>query len=134
MVKKVLVPGLAVVLALSSSAAAKDDPAVGGFLSFSSAIRFQKKHFPPVAPTLLRDERATFFKTKRPITVKACTRRNRPTVICRFSLILNPDAAHRKANWFPIRCRGRVRSRHRVDDSILGDVRGYTCRTLLPKK
>ena len=133
MVKKVLVAGLAVV-ALGSSAVAEDDPAVGGFLSFRSAIRFQEQYFPPVAPTLLRDKRATFFETKRPITVKSCARVNRPTVICRFSLILNPNAAHRKAHWSSIRCRGKVRSRHRVDNSILGDVRGYTCRTLLPKK
>jgi hypothetical protein len=133
LVKTVLLPALAV-LALSTSAVAEADPAVGGFLSFRSAIRFQNKYFPPVAPTLLRDKRATFFKTKRPISVKACTRVDRPTVICRFSLILNPDAAHRKAHWFPIRCRGKVRSRHRVDNSILGDVRGYKCKTILPEK
>ena len=129
MVKKILVAVMAL-LALSPSAVAGAGPTVGGFLSFRSAIRFQKRYFPPVAPTLLRDERATFFTTKRPITVKSCARVNRPTVICRFSLTLNPDAAHRRAHWFPIRCRGKVRSRHRVDNSILGDVRGYTCRTV----
>ena len=130
---KVLVVGLAV-LALSDPAVAEADPAVGGFLSVKSAIQFQKKYFPSVAPRLLRDRRATFFMTKRPIKVRSCTRVNRATVICRFSLILNPNAAHRKAHWFPIRCGGKVRSRHRVDNSIIGDVRGYRCRTLLPKK
>jgi hypothetical protein len=133
LVKKVLAPGVAV-LALSTSAVAAGDPAVGGFLSFRSASRFQKQYFPPVAPRLLRDKRATFFRTKRPIRVKSCTRVNRPTVICRFSLILNPNAAHRKAHWFPVRCRGKVRSRHRVDNSIVGDVRGYKCKTILPEK
>ena len=131
--KNVFVPGL-VALALAAPPVAEADPAVGGFLSFRSAIRFQKKYFPPVAPTLLRDNRARFYSTKRPIEVNSCERVNRPTVICRFSLILNPDAAHRRAHWFPIRCRGKVRSRHRVDGSIIGDVRNYTCRTIFPKK
>ena len=133
MVKNVFVPGL-VALALGAPPVAEADPAVGGFLSFRSAIRFQQKYFPPVAPTLLRDNRARFYSTKRPIVVNSCERVNRPTVICRFSLILNPDAAHRRAHWFPIRCRGKVRSRHRVDGSIIGDVRDYTCRTIFPKK
>jgi hypothetical protein len=133
LVKKLLVPGLAV-LALSAPALAEADPGVGGFLSIKSAIQFQKTYFPSVAPRLLRDNRATFFRTKRPIRVNSCTRVNRATVICRFSLILNPNAAHRKAHWFPIRCRGKVRSRHRVDNSIIGDVRGYKCRTILALK
>ena len=132
MVKNVFVPGL-VALALGAHPVAEADTAVGGFLSFRSAIRFQQKYFPPVAPTLLRDSRARFYSTKRPIVVNSCERVNRPTVICRFSLILNPDAAHRRAHWFPIRCRGKVRSRHRVDGSIIGDVRNYTCRTIFPK-
>jgi hypothetical protein len=132
-VKNVFLPGL-VALALGTPPVAEASPAVGGFLSFRSAIRFQEKYFPPVAPTLLRDNRARFFWTKRPIEVNSCKRVNRPTVICIFSLILNPDAAHRKAHWFPIRCRGKVRSRQRVDGSIIGDVRNYTCRTIFPKK
>ena len=130
LVKTVLVAGLAV-LALGAPAVAAADPAIGGFLSVKAAIRFQKKYFPPVAPpTLLRDNRATFFKTKRPISVRSCRRVNSATVICRFSLIMNPNAAHRRAHWFPIRCRGTVRSRLRVDNSIFGDVRGYKCKTV----
>ncbi len=130
LVKKVLAAGLAV-LALGAPAVAAADPAIGGFLSVKAAIRFQKKYFPPVAPTsLLRDNRATFFKTKRPISVRSCRRVNRATVICRFSLIMTPNAAHRRAHWFPISCRGTVRSRHRVDNSIIGDVRGYKCKTV----
>ena len=130
LVKKVLAAGLAV-LALGAPAVAAADPAIGGFLSVKAAIRFQKKYFPPVAPrSLLRDNRATFFKTKRPISVKSCRRVNSATVICRFSLIMTPNAAHRRAHWFPIRCRGTVRSRHRVDNSIIGDVRGYKCKTV----
>ena len=126
----VLVAGLAV-LALGAPAVAAADPSIGGFLSVKAAIRFQKKYFPPVAPpTLLRDNRATFFKTKRPISVRSCRRVNSATVICRFSLIMNPNAAHRRAHWFPIRCRGTVRSRHRVDTSIIGDVRDYKCKTV----
>lgn len=100
MVKKVLAAGLAV-LALGAPAVAAADPAIGGFLSVKAAIRFQKKYFPPVAPTsLLRDNRATFSKTKRPISVKSCRRVNSATVICRFSLIMTPNAAHRRAHWF----------------------------------
>jgi hypothetical protein len=133
MLKNVVVPGL-VALALTAPAVAEADPAVGGFLSLTSAIRFQKRYFPPVAPTLLRDNRARFYRTKRPIKVNFCHRVTRPTVVCRFSLILNPDAAHRRAHWFPIRCRGKVRSRHRVDGSIIGDVRNYRCRTIFPKR
>ena len=104
----------------------------GGFLSVDGAIRFQKQYFPREAPKLLRDRRATFFHTKRPIWVGRCHRVKRPTVTCRFSLKLLPNKAHRKKNWLPIRCRGRVRARHRKDGSIVGDVRTYRCATILP--
>ena len=120
---------LIIALAFPATGAAQDPP-VGGFLSVKDAISFQKKYFPPQAPNLLRDERATFFHTKRPIHVANCRRVARPNVICRFSLVLRPDRAHRKANWFPIKCRGKVRSRHRTDGSIVGDVRNYRCRTM----
>ena len=112
--------------------ASASEPPIGGFLSVDEAIRFQKQYFPPQAPKLLRDRRATFFHTKRPIWVGRCHRDKRPTVTCRFSLKLLPDKAHRKKNWFPIRCRGRVRARHRTDGSIVGDVRTYRCATILP--
>jgi hypothetical protein len=120
----------AVVLAaalVGPAVASASDPPIGGLLSFDEAIRFQKQQFPPEAPKLLRNRRATFFHTKRPIWVGGCDRVNRPTVTCRFSLKLRPDRAHRKRNWFPIRCRGRVRARHRTDGSIVGDVRNYRC-------
>jgi hypothetical protein len=109
--------------------ASGSDSPVGGFLSVDEAIQFQKRYFPRAAPKLLRDRRATFFHTKRPIWVGRCHRVNRPRVTCRFSLKLLPDKAHRKKNWFPIRCRGRVRARHRTDGSIVGDVRTYRCVT-----
>ena len=114
------------------AAASASEPPIGGLLSVDEAIRFQKQYFPPQAPKLLRDRRATFFHTKRPIWVGRCHRDKRPTVTCRFSLKLLPDKAHRKKNWFPIRCRGRVRARHRTDGSIVGDVRTYRCATILP--
>ena len=131
--QKVLVPALAV-LALSTSAVAEADPAVGGFLSLRSGDPVSEEVLSSCSADAPEGQSRDFFRTKRPITVKSCTRVNRPTVICRFSLILNPDAAHRRAHWFPIRCRGKVRSRHRVDNSIVGDVRGYRCRTILQRK
>src|SRR5688572_18530315 len=94
---------------VAPAVASATDPPVGGFLSVDEAIQFQRQYFPREAPKLLRDRRATFFHTKRPIWVGGCHRINRPTVTCRFSLKLLPDRAHRKKNWFPIRCRGRVR-------------------------
>jgi hypothetical protein len=123
---------LVIVAALAGPAAAQGDPPIGGFLPVDEAIRFQKRYFPPQAPKLLRDKRATFFHTKRPIWVGKCRRLNRPTVTCRFSLKLLPDKAHRKKNWSPIRCRGWVRARHRTDGSIVGDVRKYHCRNIVP--
>jgi hypothetical protein len=129
--RRSLLLGLALLVVAMPSAA----PAFGGFLSFGSAIEFQKNYFPPVAPPiLLKDRRGSFFRTKRPITVNKCFRRGRPTVICHFSLGLHPNVAHRRAHWFPIGCHGKVRSRHRVNGSIVGDVRGYVCRTIFPKK
>ena len=124
---------LVIAAALAAPAAAQaGDPPLGGVLRVDDAKRFQKRYFPPEAPKLLRDKRATFFHTKRPIWVGRCRRINRPTVTCRFSLKLLPDEAHRKKNWGPIRCRGWVRSRHRTDGSIVGDVRKYRCRTIEP--
>jgi hypothetical protein len=124
---------LVIVAALAAPAAAQaGHPRIGGFLPVDAAKRFQKRYFPPEAPKLLRDKRATFFHTKRPIWVGRCRRINRPTVTCRFSLKLLPDKAHRKKHWAPIRCRGRVRSRHRTNGSIVGDVRNYRCRTIAP--
>jgi hypothetical protein len=128
-----VVPAAAVITAalIVPATAHAQDPPIGGFLSKADAVAFQKQYFPPEAPKLLRDRRATFFHTKRPIWVGACRRQARPTVTCRFSLKLVPDRAHRRRNWFPIRCRGWVRSRHRTDGSIVGDVRRYHCRTIL---
>jgi hypothetical protein len=124
---------LVIAAALAAPAAAQaGHPRIGGFLPVDAAKRFQKRYFPPEAPKLLRDKRATFFHTKRPIWVGRCRRINRPTVTCRFSLKLLPDKAHRKKHWAPIRCRGRVRSRHRTNGSIVGDVRTYRCRTIEP--
>jgi hypothetical protein len=123
---------VAAAVALAAPATAAADPTIGGYLSKAGAIAFQKRYFPPEAPKLLRDRRATFFHTRRPIWVGDCARRSRPSVVCRFSLKLVPDRAHRRRNWWPIRCRGRVRARHRTDGSIVGDVRGYRCRTVKP--
>ena len=121
-----------VVIALIGGIASAGDPPIGGYLKVREAIQFQKQYFPPQGPRLLRDRRATFFHTKRPIWVGECQRVKRPTVVCRFSLKLIPDKAHREKNWWPIRCRGWVRARHRIDGSIVGDVRRYHCRTIKP--
>src|SRR4051812_49836919 len=61
---------LVIAAALAAPAAAQaGNPRIGGFLPVDAAKRFQKRYFPPEAPKLLRDKRATFFHTKQPIWV-----------------------------------------------------------------
>lgn len=88
------------------------------------------------ARVMLKDERAEFFSVKSLIVEPArrCERINAATVSCSFRARLDPDAAHKKAHWFPIRCRGAVKAEKLEDGRLKGTMRDYVCRTVLPKK
>ncbi len=102
-------------------------------LSKREARAFLVRAFPPAAPpALLRDERAAFFSTAR-LWLQHARRRGRrdpATVACRFRARLVPDAAHRKRNWWPIACHGKVQARRLRDGGLQGSPRDYVCRTV----
>lgn len=83
---------------------------------------------------MLRDERAGFFHTQR-VWVQAargCHRRSAVQVSCRIAARLVPDAPHRRANWWPISCRGSVLVKPLADGRLTGIQRDYVCRTVSP--
>jgi hypothetical protein len=84
------------------------------------------------ARVMLPDERARFF---HPANVwiepaRSCHRRSAEAVSCRIRVRLEPDAAHRAANWWPISCSGAVLVRRLGDGRLKGDQLNYVCRTL----
>lgn len=110
---------------------------VAGDLSKKDARGFIKRQLGErdVSRVLLGDERAAFFSPRavRVEKAKNCQRFDRSTVTCRFHLRLKPDKAHRKANWFPIRCKGAVKALRLSDGGIGGDMGDYKCVTVIPK-
>lgn len=83
---------------------------------------------------MLRDERASFFRTTRLWVQPArrCDRRSAVAVSCRVVARLVPDAEHRRRNWWPISCRGTVLVGRLDDGRLKGSQRGYVCRTVRP--
>ncbi len=106
-----------------------------GFLSKRAARAYLLREMPKGAPrVLLGDERAAFFRVARLSVQRAarCRRHAPSAVSCRFRARLEPDAEHRKRNWWPIICRGVVLVRLRGDDQLQGFQRDYVCRTVRP--
>ncbi len=127
-----LIAAAALATALLGGSVASADAAT---LSKREARAFLVRAFPAAAPrALLRDERAAFFSTERLWVERArrCGRRDPVTVACRFRARLVPDAAHRKRNWWPIACHGKVQARRLRDGSLQGSPRDYVCRTVRP--
>ena len=105
------------------------------FVSKRAARAYLLREMPKGAPrVLLGDERAAFFRVVRLSVQRAsrCRRRSESAVSCRFRARLEPDAEHRKRNWWPILCRGVVLVRLRGDDRLQGFQRDYICRTVRP--
>ncbi|MDQ3850242.1 MAG: hypothetical protein M3296_06475 [Actinomycetota bacterium] len=105
------------------------------FVSKREARAFLLRAVPPGAPrVLLRDERAGFFRMARLRVQPArrCRRRAAAAVSCGFRARLVPDAAHRRHNWWPISCRGRILVVRRGDGRLQGRQREYVCRTVRP--
>lgn len=105
------------------------------FVSKREARAFLLRALPPGAPrALLRDERTAFFRTAHVWVQPAsgCHRRDATGVSCRFRVRLEPDAAHRAHNWWPISCRGAVLVRRLEDGRLKGSPRDYVCRTIRP--
>jgi hypothetical protein len=129
MITRLIAVSLAVVASLSGWTSTAD----AAFVSKHEARKYLLDAVPPDAPrVLLRDERARFFRTARLSVQPArrCHRRAAVAVSCRFRARLEPDAEHRKRNWWPIACRGTVLVR-RVDGGRLQALqRDYTCRTV----
>ena len=110
--------------------------AEAGFVSKREARAYLLDAMPPDAPrVLLRDERARFFRTAQ-LSIqpaRCCHRRAATVVSCRFRARLEPDAEHRKRNWWPISCRGTVLVRRLDDERLQALQRDYTCRTVRPQ-
>ena len=105
------------------------------FVSKREARAYLLRAMPPGAPrVLLHDERSEFFRTAdlwvQP--ARRCRRHAATAVSCRFRARLEPDAAHRKRNWWPISCRGSVLVRRLGDGRLQGSQRDYVCRTERP--
>ena len=99
------------------------------------ARAFLVRAVPPSAPrVMLRDLRATFFRTARLWVEPArrCRRRAATAVSCRYRARLVPDAEHRQRNWWPISCRGVVLVVRRARGRLQGRQRDYVCRTVRP--
>ena len=127
-----LIAAAVLAIALLGGSVASADAAA---LSKPEARAFLVRAFPPAAPrALLRDERDAFFSTERLSVERArrCGRRDPVTVACRFRARLVPDAAHRKRNWWPISCHGKVQARRLRDGRLQGAPRAYVCRTVRP--
>jgi hypothetical protein len=106
------------------------------FVSKRDAREYLLEAMPPDAPrVLLRDRRAQFFRTAQ-LSVqpaRSCHRRAATAVSCRFRARLEPDAEHRKRNWWPISCRGTVLVRRLGDGRLQAQQRDYMCQTVRPR-
>ena len=105
------------------------------FVGKRAARAYLLRAVPPDAPrVLLRDERSAFFRTAESWVEPAsgCHRRSAEAVSCRMRILLAPDAAHRKRNWWPISCRGAVLVGRRADGRLKGSQLNSTCRTVRP--
>jgi hypothetical protein len=103
------------------------------FVAKRAARAYVLENVPPSAPrVMLRDERAEFFRTEHLWVQRAqrCHRRSAVAVSCRIVARLVPDAAHRKRNWSPIRCRGSVLVKLLDDGRLKGSQLDYVCRTV----
>ena len=103
------------------------------FVSKRAARAYVLENVPPSAPrVMLGDERAEFFRTEHLWVQQAqrCQRRSAVAVSCRIVARLVPDAAHRKRNWWPIRCRGSVLVKLLNDGRLKGSQLDYVCRTV----
>lgn len=133
--KRAIAVALAVSLAGGSAPSAP--AADASFLSKRGARAYLVREMPKRAPrVLLGDERAAFFRVARLSVTRAarCRRRGESSVSCRFRARLEPDAEHRRRNWWPITCRGVVLVRLRGDDRLQGFQRDYVCRTVHPDR
>jgi hypothetical protein len=128
--KRVIVVGLAAAL-LGGSA----PPALAAFVGKREARTYVVRVVPAGAPrVMLRDGRSAFFRTER-LWVQpssGCDRRAAEVVSCRVVARLVPDAVHRKANWWPIDCRGAVRVARLGNGSLEARQLNYLCRTVRP--
>ena len=105
------------------------------FVGKRAARAYLVRALPAGAPrVLLHDERSAFFHTAESWVEPAssCHRRGADGVSCRMRTLLEPDAAHRKRNWWPISCRGAVLVRRLADGRLKGSQLDYTCRTVRP--
>ena len=105
------------------------------FVGKRAARAYLVRALPAGAPrVLLHDERSAFFHTAQSWVEPAsrCHRRAADGVSCRMRTLLEPDAAHRKGNWWPISCRGAVLVRRLADGRLKGSQLDYTCRTVRP--
>jgi hypothetical protein len=135
--KLVAISATVLALGVPATAVGQTDPDnppdVNGHITKKEARVFQRQYFPKVAPTLLlKDKRANFFFARR-VSINKTVRVNPYTVDTRFNIVLHPDKAHRRAHWFPIRCKGWNRAQRLVKGNIGGSVRDYVCKTILPK-
>lgn len=129
----------ALTLGLAPAASAQDPSGnghvVSGPLSKKDAHDFIKRQLPDEAPRLLlKDDRADFYSTasvhvQRP---RLCDRLSRSLVNCTFRVRLRPDKAHRKANWWPIKCRGENLVARLDNGGLGGDTGHYVCVTVKP--
>ena len=103
------------------------------FVGKRAARIYVLHNVPRGAPrVMLGDERAAFFRTERLWVQRAerCHRRSAVEVSCRIVARLVPDAAHRRANWSPITCRGGVLVGRLNDGRLRGSQLDYVCRTV----
>jgi hypothetical protein len=103
------------------------------FVGKRAARVYVLHNVPRGAPrVMLGDERAAFFRTERLWVQRAerCHRRSAVEVSCRIVARLVPDAAHRRANWSPITCRGGVLVGRLDDGRLRGSQLDYVCRTV----
>jgi hypothetical protein len=103
------------------------------FVGKRAARAYVLHNVPPGAPrVMLGDERAAFFRTERLWVQPAerCRRRSAVAVSCRIVARLVPDAEHRRANWWPIACRGSVLVGRLDDGRLKGSQLDYVCRTV----
>lgn len=109
--------------------------AEAAFVGKAAARTYVLKNVPAGAPrVMLDDERAGFFRADRLWVQRAerCRRRSAIAVSCRIVVRLVPDAEHRGANWWPIRCRGSVLVGLLDDGRLKGSQLDYVCRTVRP--
>lgn len=110
-------------------------PADAAYVGKRAARAYLVDAVPKGAPrVMLRDERARFFRTERlwVESSRSCRRHSDVAVSCRFVARLVPDAAHRRANWWPISCRGSIEVGLLRDGRLTGSQRDYVCRTIRP--